>query len=155
MEREASKLATKQEAVSKEALSHLLILEQLKNGDKYPYQIIQGITSKFGSNYKPSTGVVYPSLYRMQEKGYIVKNKRFYHITESGRRVFNEQYEDFLSRIEDFYEEKQFLKQYHEALKRLSRVIYQTDRDFMQEYERKIVSKLNDIADKIENMEPI
>lgn len=91
----------------------------------------------------------------MQEKGYIVKNKRFYHITESGRRVFNEQYEDFLSRIEDFYEEKQFLKQYHEALKRLSRVIYQTDRDFMQEYERKIVSKLNDIADKIENMEPI
>lgn len=146
---------SKTETVTREALSHLLILEQLKSGDKYPYQIIQGITSKFSSNYKPSTGVVYPSLYRMLEKGYIVKRKRFYHITDEGLKVFTEQYEDFLARIEDFYEEKQFLKQYHESLKRLSRVIYQTDRNFMHEYEKNIVSKLNEIADKIENMDPI
>lgn len=91
----------------------------------------------------------------MQEKGYVVKNKRYYHITELGRKVFNEQYRDFLERIDYFNEEKQFLKQYHESLKRLSRVIYQTDREFMQEYEKKIVSRLNELADKIENMEQI
>lgn len=143
------------ETVTKEALSHLLILEQLKSGDKYPYQIIQGITSKFGSCYKPSTGVVYPSLYKMQEKGYVVRHKRYYHATEEGIRVFDEQYDDFLSRISDFYEEKQFLKQYHESLNRLSRVIYQTDRKFMIDYEKKIVSQLNELADKIEKMQHI
>lgn len=146
---------SKNEAITREALSHLLILEQLEKGDKYPYQIIQGITTKFDSAYKPSTGVVYPSLYKMQEKGFVVKHKRFYHITEEGHKVFSEQYEDFINRIEDFYEEKQFLKQYHEALNRLARVIYQTDRDYMKEYEGNIVSRLNDIADKIENMDSL
>lgn len=150
-----STLEANTEVVTKEALSHLLILEQLKNGDKYPYQIIQGITSKFNSCYKPSTGVIYPSLYKMLEKGYVVRHKRYYHATDEGLKIFEEQYEDFLSRLSDFYEEKQFLKQYHESLRRLSRVIYQTDRKFMREYERKIVSQLNELADKIENMQNI
>lgn len=85
----------------------------------------------------------------------MVKHKRYYHLTDEGRRVFEEQYEDFLVRIQDFYKEKKFLKQYHEALKRLSRVIYQTDREFMKEYEDNIVAKLDDLADRIENMEPV
>ncbi len=135
---------------SREALSHLLILEQLKDGEKYPYQIIQDITSKFGSTYKPSTGVIYPSLYRLQEKGYVVKHKRYYHITDLGLKVLEEQYEDFKKRIEDFYTEKQFLKQYHEVLNKLTRVIYQTDRDYISKNEREIVSQLNRIAEKIE-----
>lgn len=84
-----------------------------------------------------------------------MKQKRYYHATEEGLRVLDEQYEDFKKRISDFYQEKQFLKQYHETLKRLSRVIYQTDREYMKDYEKKIVSRLNDIADKIENMQDI
>ncbi len=146
-------MESKEETVSREALSHLLILEQLMDGEKYPYQIIQDITSKFGSTYKPSTGVIYPSLYRLQEKGYVVKQKRYYVITDLGIRVFKEQKGDFKQRIKDFYSEKQFLKQYHEALNKLSRIIYQTDRDYIAANEKEIVSRLGRIADKIEKKE--
>lgn len=148
-------MLSNEESSVKEALSHLLILEQLKEGDKYPYQIIQGVTARFRSVYKPSTGVIYPSLYRLIEKGYVVKRKRYYHITGSGLEKFNDEYDEFKTRIEDFWQEKQFLRQYHESLKRLSRVIYQADREYMEKYEEEIVSTLNELAENIEKLDPL
>lgn len=140
-------------AYKENPISDLLILEQLNKGPKYPYQIIKGITSKFNTHYRPSTGVIYPSLTRLLEKGYVKKEKRNYTITDSGRRYYESQKESFEYRVQNFQDNKIFIEKFHEAIKRVSRAIYLTDRNFIEKNESDILTELNRIADRIENQE--
>jgi DNA-binding PadR family transcriptional regulator len=140
-------------AYKENPISDLLILEQLAAGPKYPYQIIKGITTKFNTHYRPSTGVIYPSLTRLLEKGYVRKEKRNYSITEEGLEFYQSQKESFESRLQDFRDNKIFIEKFHEAIKRVSRAIYLTDRDFIERNKEKILSELNKVADNIENQE--
>lgn len=134
-------------------ISDLLILEQLVSGPKYPYQIIKGITSKFNTHYRPSTGVIYPSLTRLLDKGFVKKERRNFTITEAGREFYESQKESFESRLQDFKDNKIFIEKFHEAIKRVSRAIYMTERTFIEKNKDDILQELNNIADRIENQE--
>jgi PadR family transcriptional regulator PadR len=74
----------------------LLILKFLMAEDCYGYQLTKLISEKSNDLIKIPVGSLYPSLYRMLEKGYIsekqqVVGKRlrtYYHITESGEKYY-------------------------------------------------------------------
>lgn len=71
----------------------LLILELLKKEDMYGYQLSQEIKERSGGYYTIQESSMYPTLYRMLEKGYISDHKKvvgarrtrvYYHIEEAG-----------------------------------------------------------------------
>ena len=84
-----------------------LVLSVIGNGDAYGYQISQIL--KQVSNAKDST--LYPVLKRLQENGWVEvydqayqgRNRRYYHMTESGRGHQKEllaEWKDFAQAIE-------------------------------------------------------
>ncbi|MDO5336276.1 MAG: PadR family transcriptional regulator [Eubacteriales bacterium] len=89
-------------------LLDFLILSVIEKGDAYGYQISQLL--KKVSNAKDST--LYPVLRRLQENGWVQvydqpyqgRNRRYYHITESGRlhqRELQREWKEFEEAIEE------------------------------------------------------
>ena len=71
----------------------LLILELLQKEDMYGYQLSQEIKERSGGFYTIQESSMYPTLYRMLEKGYISDHKKivgkrrarvYYHIEQAG-----------------------------------------------------------------------
>ncbi|WP_061950953.1 PadR family transcriptional regulator [Acidiplasma cupricumulans] len=90
-------------------ISDLFILEQIYSTEKKPYDIIKGIRKKFDADYKPSTGMIYPSLKRLMGNNLITKNEGRYKITEAGIEYFNKNKENYEKMVENFTENKIFL----------------------------------------------
>ena len=72
----------------------LLILTLLQNQDMYGYQLAQELASRSKNLYTLQEGTMYPTLYRLVEKGAITdrqekvgkrKTRVYYHLEESGR----------------------------------------------------------------------
>ena len=72
----------------------LVLLAMLQDGDKYGYQLVQELFAKSKGMYELQEGSMYPSLYRLQERGFIstyekvvcTKRRRvYYHLTEEGK----------------------------------------------------------------------
>lgn len=72
----------------------LVLLSLLKHEDMYGYQIIRNLWSRSKGLYTLKEGTMYPSLYRLLDKGLIsnyeklVGKKRirvYYHLTQAGR----------------------------------------------------------------------
>lgn len=105
-------------------ITDLLVMDQLSDGPKYPYQIIKGIFEKFGSRYKPSTGVIYPCLRRLQEKGYVRKDKRYYALTEQGKKVMEENRDVLDMRISGYFESREFYREFNNLALRVVRDVY-------------------------------
>ena len=65
-----------------------VILDLLKDKSRYGYEIIRALEEKSFGFYKPSAGVVYPTLQMLEEMGYASSTerdgKRVYTITEEG-----------------------------------------------------------------------
>ena len=58
------------------------------------YEVIKWISDRFFGFYKPSPGLIYPVLKRLEDEGYvdskIIGNRRLYSITEEGKRHLEE-----------------------------------------------------------------
>ena len=73
----------------------LIILAMLKDSDKYGYQIVHDLFSRSNGRYILQEGSMYPSLYRLLEKGLISDRKElvgkkrtrvYYHLEPSGEQ---------------------------------------------------------------------
>jgi DNA-binding PadR family transcriptional regulator len=75
----------------------LLILGVLKDGEFYGYEIAQRIRERSAAFIDPGEGWLYPALHRLEKQGALQgtwrdgglgPRRRYYHITESGLRMF-------------------------------------------------------------------
>jgi DNA-binding PadR family transcriptional regulator len=71
-----------------------VILDLIKDKPRYGYEIIQALEEHSHGFYKPSPGVVYPTLQMLEEMGYAssteMDGKKVYTITEAGLQFLTE-----------------------------------------------------------------
>jgi DNA-binding PadR family transcriptional regulator len=81
-----------------------LVLDAIAEQPRHGYEIIQSIGDKSGGAYKPSPGVIYPTLQMLEELGHartIPRDERkVYEITDDGRRELAAHQEE----LTEFYE---------------------------------------------------
>lgn len=84
----------------------LLILTLLDSGDMYGYELVQKIKEQSNGLYIMQESSLYPSLYRLLNKGFIsdrqikVGKRRvrvYYHIEEAGKRYLTEIRKEYLT----------------------------------------------------------
>lgn len=77
----------------------MLLLKILADGDLYGYEMTQIIVERGGGYIKVPEGSLYPTLYKLQDKGYISAQERlvgkrmkriYYHLEESGEKYLQE-----------------------------------------------------------------
>jgi DNA-binding PadR family transcriptional regulator len=95
-----------------------VILDLLKEKPRYGYEIIRSLEEQSHGFYKPSPGVVYPTLQMLEEMGYAKSTerdgKKVYEITEEGRQ--------FLSERKDFADEVVSHMSHHWNFKNLAKM---------------------------------
>jgi DNA-binding PadR family transcriptional regulator len=81
-----------------------LVLEAIAEQERHGYEIIQHIEKRTGGAYRPSPGVIYPTLQLLEELGHarIVESegRKTYAITDAGRQEL----EANRRTVDDFYE---------------------------------------------------
>lgn len=81
-----------------------LVLDAISTQARHGYEIIQSIGDKSGGKYRPSPGVVYPTLQMLEELGHARTisrdDRRVYEITDEGRRELHAHQDE----IVEFYE---------------------------------------------------
>jgi len=81
-----------------------LVLDALAAQPRHGYEVIQAIGEKSRGAYKPSPGVVYPTLQMLEELGHTRTvaqgDRKVYEITDEGRRDLQEHMAD----VAEFYE---------------------------------------------------
>jgi len=81
-----------------------LVLDAIAQQPRHGYEIMQTIAEKSGGAYKPSPGVVYPTLQMLEEMGLIrgveSDGRKVFEISEEGRRELEANRLD----VEEFYE---------------------------------------------------
>jgi DNA-binding PadR family transcriptional regulator len=81
-----------------------LVLHALEKQPRHGYEIMQTIEERSGQTYRPSPGVIYPTLQMLEElrhvRGTDDDGRRIYAITPEGQRDL----EEHRSEVEDFYE---------------------------------------------------
>jgi DNA-binding PadR family transcriptional regulator len=84
-------------------LVRYLLLDALSQQPRHGYEIIQYVADRTGGAYKPSPGVVYPTLQMLEELGHartVAQGERkTYEITEEGRRDLREHSDE----VAEFY----------------------------------------------------
>ncbi|MEM0139829.1 MAG: PadR family transcriptional regulator [Ferroplasma sp.] len=129
-------------------LSDMLILEQLKSGQKRPAAIIKGIMAKFEVDYKPSTGMIYPALERLEKAGYI-KKLEGYSITADGIEYLHSNEAAYSKMVSLFLYNKLFFKNLRSAIKNMYNAIKDADRNFIESNQEEIVNEINAITEMI------
>lgn len=82
-----------QNKITKENL-WIYILNLLKNGPLYAYEVREKIKKKFG--FEPATITVYMVLYKLEKEGLVIKEKsnegprKYYSLTEKGIKALEE-----------------------------------------------------------------
>jgi len=80
-----------------------LVLDALAAQPRHGYEIMQAIGDKSGGQYKPSPGVIYPTLQMLDELGHVKSvedgGRRTYTITSDGKADLAAHAED----VDDFY----------------------------------------------------
>jgi DNA-binding PadR family transcriptional regulator len=81
-----------------------LVLDAIKERARHGYEVIQHIEQRAGGSYRPSPGVIYPTLQMLEELGQArvveQEGRKAYEITDIGRREL----ESNARSVEDFYE---------------------------------------------------
>jgi DNA-binding PadR family transcriptional regulator len=84
-----------------------LVLDALVETARHGYEIMASIESKSGGAYRPSPGVVYPTLQLLEELGHVRvtvrEDKKVYALTAAGTRELEEHRED----VAAFYEQSE------------------------------------------------
>ncbi|HTN97629.1 MAG TPA: PadR family transcriptional regulator [Nordella sp.] len=73
----------------------LVLLALIAEKPRHGYELIRAIEEKFGGNYAPSPGAVYPTLTLLEEQDYIAAEiqsgtKKLYQVTDAGRQFLDE-----------------------------------------------------------------
>ncbi len=85
-------------------LTDTIILAQLDKGDSYGYQINKAISELSGGEFELKEATLYTSFRRLEEKNFILSywgdeesgaRRRYYSITEEGRKFFLENQADW------------------------------------------------------------
>jgi PadR family transcriptional regulator PadR len=89
--------------------SELLILSLLAREPMYGYQISQELNRRSGGYFDMKEGLLYPTLHRMQQARLVksewrsageARRRKYYAITDKGRRVLGEQSAEWRAFIE-------------------------------------------------------
>jgi DNA-binding PadR family transcriptional regulator len=84
-----------------------LVLSAIADTPRHGYEIMAVIEKRSGGAYRPSPGVIYPTLQLLEELGHVKvterEDKRVYSITAAGLRELEEHRED----VESFYEQSE------------------------------------------------
>lgn len=84
-----------------------LVLDAVSETARHGYEIMAAIEAKSHGAYRPSPGVIYPTLQMLEELGHVKvsvrEDKRVYAITASGTRELDEHRDEVAS----FYEESE------------------------------------------------
>ena len=92
--------------VNKELLkgsTTMLILEMLKNENMYGYQMIKKLSEKSNNGFELKEGTLYPILHGLEENDLIrsywdetsAKKRKYYTITEKGKRNLKEKKQEW------------------------------------------------------------
>jgi len=80
-----------------------LVLDAIAAQPRHGYEVIQAIAERSRGAYKPSPGVIYPTLQMLEEMGHarstMREERRTYEITADGRRELTEHAEE----VSEFY----------------------------------------------------
>jgi DNA-binding PadR family transcriptional regulator len=106
-----------------------LVLDAIVTQPRHGYEIIQAIGDKSGGGYRPSPGVVYPTLQMLEELAHVRTaargERKVYEITEEGRRELAAHTDE----VREFYEGQSDATWEHHAedvahvMKRVGRVV--------------------------------
>lgn len=89
--------------------TEILILSLLSHEPMYGYQISQELGRRSGGYFDLKEGLLYPTLHRMQQDGLVksewrqvgeARRRKYYAITDRGRRVLGEQSAEWRAFIE-------------------------------------------------------
>jgi DNA-binding PadR family transcriptional regulator len=105
-----------------------LVLDALSERPRHGYEVIQVIEERSGGSYRPSPGVIYPTLQMLEELGHArvveQENRKVYEITDAGRldlQAHAEEVTDFYERFaEDSWES--YVEDFGDIMKRLGRL---------------------------------
>jgi DNA-binding PadR family transcriptional regulator len=105
-----------------------LVLDALSERPRHGYEVIQVIEERSGASYRPSPGVIYPTLQMLEELGHArvveQENRKVYEITDAGRadlEAHREEVSDFYERFaEDSWES--YVEDFGDIMKRLGRL---------------------------------
>ena len=106
-----------------------LVLDAIKERPRHGYEIIQHIEERAGGTYRPSPGVIYPTLQMLEELGHASvveqEGRKAYAITDEGRADL----ESNRASVDDFYarfdEEpvEAFAEEISEVMRRIGRLV--------------------------------
>jgi DNA-binding PadR family transcriptional regulator len=81
-----------------------LVLDALADRARHGYEVIQAIEERSAQTYRPSPGVIYPTLQMLEELGHVrsveAEGRKVYEITDAGREDLAKNREF----VDDFYE---------------------------------------------------
>jgi DNA phosphorothioation-dependent restriction protein DptG len=81
-----------------------LVLDAIREQSRHGYEVIQHIEQRAGGTYRPSPGVIYPTLQMLEELGHAqvidTEGRKAYRITDAGRTDL----EQNARAVEDFYQ---------------------------------------------------
>jgi DNA-binding PadR family transcriptional regulator len=85
-----------------------LVLDAIRERPRHGYEVIQHIEQRAGGSYRPSPGVIYPTLQMLEELGHarVVESggRKAYELTDEGRADLTENaraVDDFYQRFDD------------------------------------------------------
>jgi len=88
----------------KKGFVELILLKLLSEGEYYGYELVQTVEERSGGVVEIPEGSLYPTLYKMAERGWIEGDKRpsgkrqmriYYHLTEVGEARLAEMLQEF------------------------------------------------------------
>ncbi len=85
--------------------SAMLVLGLLAEGDMYGYQITEQLSARSENVFEMKSGTLYPLLHTLEQKGFVTayerteggRERRYYAITDAGRRQLAEKQEEWKS----------------------------------------------------------
>lgn len=90
----------------KRGVSELVLLRLLAERDMYGYEMVQELQSRSCGKFTLQESSMYPTLYRLEDRGYITSTKQqvgkrrtrmYYHIEPSGLSYLQESLTEYLS----------------------------------------------------------
>lgn len=107
-----------------------LVLEAIATQPRHGYEIIQHIEQRAGGAYRPSPGVIYPTLQMLEELGHarVVERdgRKVYTITDAGKRDLDDNRRavgDFYRRFEDEGSWESYAEDIAELMRGVSRLV--------------------------------
>jgi DNA-binding PadR family transcriptional regulator len=139
-----------------------VLLELIKDTPRHGYDVIRELEEQSHGMYKPSPGVIYPTLQMLEEMGYAVSSeqegKKVYTITAAGREFLEKKNvtSDLRGQIKRRWSFKNIgktimvMKEYHALEDLLGRVVRGQDADKLQRIRDILVQTYDDIEAIIE-----